>query len=196
MAQPPKNKKQLIFEEAAKLFQEKGYNAASMRDLADRVNLKASSLYSHIRKKEEILQKICFDNAHRFVEGIDEIEKLSADPVEQVQELIRLHIRIALENPTSVTVFNDEWKHLEEPFLSDFLELRKNYESRFKAIIQKGIETGQLKTVNSSIALFTLITSVRWLHYWNPKNEALSRTSLESDILNLLLGGLRNPNHF
>ena len=196
MAQPPKNKKQLIFEEAAKLFQEKGYNAASMRDLADRVNLKASSLYSHIRKKEEILQKICFDNAHRFVEGIDEIEKLSSDPVEQVQELIRLHIRIALENPTSVTVFNDEWKHLEEPFLSDFLELRKNYESRFKAGIQKGIESGQLKTVNPSIALFTLITSVRWLHYWNPKHEAVSRTALESDILNLLLGGLRNPNHF
>lgn len=196
MAQPPKNKKQLIFEEAAKLFQEKGYNAASMRDLADRVNLKASSLYSHIRKKEEILQKICFDNAHRFVEGIDVIEKLSTDPVEQVQELIRLHIRIALENPTSVTVFNDEWKHLEEPFLSDFLDLRKNYESRFKAIIQKGIETGQLKTVNPSIALFTLITSVRWLHYWNPKHEAVSRTALESDILNLLLGGLRNPNHF
>ena len=167
-----------------------------MRDLADRVNLKASSLYSHIRKKEEILQKICFDNAHRFVEGIDEIEKLSSDPVEQVQELIRLHIRIALENPTSVTVFNDEWKHLEEPFLSDFLELRKNYESRFKAVIQKGIESGQLKTVNPSIALFTLITSVRWLHYWNPKHEAVSRTALESDILNLLLGGLRNPNHF
>ncbi|MBK6904959.1 MAG: helix-turn-helix transcriptional regulator [Saprospirales bacterium] len=52
-----KNKKQEIFEEAAKLFQEKGYGAASMRDLADRVQLKASSLYSHIRKKEEILQR-------------------------------------------------------------------------------------------------------------------------------------------
>jgi len=167
-----------------------------MRDLADRVNLKASSLYSHIRKKEEILQKICFDNAHRFIAGIDAIEKVTSDPAEQVQELIRLHIRIALENPTSVTVFNDEWKHLEEPFLTNFLELRKNYETRFRTVIQRGIETGQLKTVNPSIALFTLITSVRWLHYWNPKHEALSRTSLESDILNLLLGGLRNPNHF
>lgn len=195
MAPPAKNKKQLIFEEAAKLFQEKGYNAASMRDLADRVNLKASSLYSHIRKKEEILQKICFDNAHRFVAGIELIEQMDGGPIIQIRELIRLHIRIALEDPTSVTVFNDEWKHLEEPFLSDFLELRKNYENRFKAIIQTGIESGQFKMVNASIALFTLITSVRWLHYWNPKNEALSRTSLESDIQTLLLSGLRNPNH-
>ena len=52
------NKKELIYKEAALLFKEKGYQKASMRDLADRVNLKVSSLYSHIGSKEEILQKL------------------------------------------------------------------------------------------------------------------------------------------
>jgi AcrR family transcriptional regulator len=37
-----KNKKEQIYKAAAKLFREKGYNAASMRDLAGRVQLKAS----------------------------------------------------------------------------------------------------------------------------------------------------------
>ncbi|MCB0640163.1 MAG: TetR/AcrR family transcriptional regulator, partial [Phaeodactylibacter sp.] len=141
-----KSKKQIIFEEAAKLFQEKGYSAASMRDLAERVNLKASSLYSHIRKKEEILQKICFDNAYHFTEGMRVIEAEDADPVEQIEALIALHIDIALDDPTSVTVFNDEWRHLEQPFLRRFLEMRRDYEQRFKRIIQAGIDEGSFKS--------------------------------------------------
>jgi len=35
------NKKDLIYKEAAKLFREKGYSASTMRDLAERVELKA-----------------------------------------------------------------------------------------------------------------------------------------------------------
>ena len=185
-----KSKKQIIFEEAAKLFQEKGYSAASMRDLADRVNLKASSLYSHIRKKEEILQKICFDNAYRFTEGMKAVETSEEDPIDQIEALIALHIEIALDDPTSVTVFNDEWKHLEEPFLRRFLEMRKDYEQRFKSIIQAGIDEGSFKSVHPTIALFTILTSIRWLHYWTPENGSISRDTLQKEITTLLLKGI------
>jgi AcrR family transcriptional regulator len=64
-----KNRKQIIYREAARLFREKGYNAASMRELAERVQLKASSLYNHIGSKEEILVKICAQYAAGDVDG-------------------------------------------------------------------------------------------------------------------------------
>ena len=70
-----KTKKEIIQEAAAHLFRDKGYSATSMRDLAEAVNLKASSLYNHISSKEEILRNICFDNAHRFISGMEEVEK-------------------------------------------------------------------------------------------------------------------------
>ena len=46
-----KTSKERIFEEAAILFTEKGYQASSMRDLSDRVGLKPSSFYNHIKSK-------------------------------------------------------------------------------------------------------------------------------------------------
>ena len=115
---------------------EKGYNAASMRDLAERVQLKASSLYSHIGSKEEILVKICFDNAHRFTEGMDKVEKMNCNAAEKIESLLKLHIRTAIEETTAVTVFNDEWRHLSEPYLNDFISMRKDYENRFRKIIK------------------------------------------------------------
>ena len=186
-----KTKKELVFEAAGKLFMEKGYLAASMRELAERVGLEqASSLYSHLKSKEEVLRKICFDNAHKFINGISEIEKQSLSSAEKIKQLIKLHIRVAIEDFTSVTVFNDEWRHLSEPYLSDFLALRRDYENRFKQIIEKGIEDGEFKKTHSIVALYTILTSVRWIHYWYNDERALSLEELEKDITNLLLTGL------
>jgi len=148
-------KKEQIHQAAAKLFQEKGYQAASMRDLAKAVGLQVSSLYSHLGKKEEVLQKMCFDNAHRFVQGMDAINAQAISNLEKIRLLIRLHIQIAIENPTSITVFNDEWKHLSEPFLTDFLELRKQYETQFKSIIKAGIAAQEFQQVQPTIAFIS-----------------------------------------
>ena len=188
-------KKEEIYQEAAKLFQEKGYKAASMRDLAEQVELKVSSLYSHIGSKEEILQKICFDNAQQFIVGIEKIEKETVDIVDKIKGLLKLHIQIAIENPTSITVFNDEWRHLSSPHLENFLTLRKDYEQRFKDLIKQGIEEKVLQDIDANIALYTLLNSVRWVHYWYKPKQSITQEALEETILSLLLNGMKITNH-
>jgi AcrR family transcriptional regulator len=185
-----KNRKQIIYREAARLFREKGYNSASMRELAERVQLKASSLYNHIGSKEEILVKICFDNAHRFILGMEKVEAMNSDSREKIKELLRLHIRTALEDTTSVTVFNDEWKHLSAPLLSEFILLRKDYENRFRKIIQEGVDFGELKKLNTEILLYSLLNSVHWLHHWFKKDGKIKPNEVEEDIITLLMEGI------
>lgn len=171
---------------------EKGYLAASMRELADRMGLKqASSLYNHFKSKEEVLQKICLENADKFINGISNIEKDKLSPLDKVKSLIRLHIRIAAEDVTSVTVFNDEWRHLSEPYLSDFLKKRKDYEARFKKIIQTGIKDGVFKEIDPTTALYTILTSIRWIHYWYKPGRKVSIEKLEEDVFAILIDGLR-----
>ena len=185
-----KTKKQIIKEAAAQLFKEKGYAATSMRDLAQVVGLKASSLYNHISSKEEILREICFSNARRFLDRMEEIEKLEVGATEKVRCLIRFHIQVATEDITSVTAFNDEWRHLTEPELGQFKALRKDYESRFMAILQQGIDEKKFKAVRPTIALYTFLSAVRWLHDWYQPGKSITVDDLERDITHLLLGGL------
>ncbi|MDX1941575.1 MAG: TetR/AcrR family transcriptional regulator [Saprospiraceae bacterium] len=187
-----KSKKQLISEAAAQLFRDKGYTATSMRDLAEKVNLKASSLYNHIGSKEEILRDICFANGQRFNEGMEEVEQLDAPAAEKVRALIRLHIQIATEDVTSVTAFNDEWRHLSEPYLSDFRQLRRNYERRFQAIIEEGIRNGEFKPLDPFATLYTIFSSMRWLYDWYKPERKVSPEQLYEQISTLLMSGLVN----
>jgi len=161
-----------------------------MRDLAERVQLKPSSLYSHIQRKEEILEKICSDQAKRFTEAMAAVEEMQAGPAEKVKALLSLHIRTALEDPTSITVFSDEWKHLDEPFLGRFLESRREYEQRFREIINSGIQSGVFRPIDPNAALNTLLSAIRWLHYRQPESSP-DVGKIEKEIIDLLIGGMK-----
>lgn len=185
-----KNKRDEIRETAARLFRDKGYSATSMRDLAEAVELKASSLYNHFHSKEDILRQICFDNARRFLNGLIEVERMQAPANEKLRALIRLHIRIATEDATSVIAFNDEWRHLEEPHLSEFTAIRRNYEQRFRAVIEEGIRYSIFKPLDPVIATHTIFSSMRWLHDWYKPGKKISMQDLEHTIIEMLMEGL------
>jgi len=93
---------------------EKSYPAASIRELAERIGIEPSSIYSHINSKEDSLVKICMDTADHFSSGMDRILGSPGMVNEKIDRLIDLYIDAVLKLPMSITVFNDTWKHLPE----------------------------------------------------------------------------------
>ncbi len=179
-----------ILEAAAELFKEKGYAATSVRELAQSVGLEASSLYNHIQSKEQMLQEICMGNANKFTDGIEHILKTYSNPIEQLEQIIKLHIDVAADSLSSVTVFNDEWKHLSPPYQETFLKMRKSYESKVLDIIKNGIESGVLRQVDPKITLYSFLTSLRWIHYWF-KPGRISKERLYDNLRIIQLDGLK-----
>ena len=82
------SRKDVIVSKAATLFREKGYKAASMRDLAEAVGVEAASLYNHIKSKSELLHELVFNVANRFVLKIDEIESESISSLEKMEKIL------------------------------------------------------------------------------------------------------------
>ncbi|PBQ33011.1 TetR family transcriptional regulator [Sphingobacteriaceae bacterium] len=185
------SKRENILKEAALLFKEKGYGSASMRDLAERVGVEAASIYSHIKSKDEMLEEICFRIAGEYVSHISKVENEKSSYTEKLKSIIRLHIQLMIEDAASVSVTNNDWKSLPEPKLSIFKTLRKGYEARFAALIENGISKKEFAPINVSVAMFTILSAIRWIELWyNPKRK-ISEKELEKDITNLLLSGLK-----
>jgi AcrR family transcriptional regulator len=183
-------KKQEILEAASRLFRDRGYSATSMRDLAREVNLKASSLYNHIDSKEDILQAICFSTAHKFITAIQEIEQGSGTYLDKVKALVHLHAEVAAIDLTSIASLNDEWRHLPEPYLSQFLYLRHDYEQRFVNLIRLGMGEGSLRKMDPQIIFYTILSSVRWLYDWRLKQSPQTSQKIPAQIAEILLGGI------
>jgi AcrR family transcriptional regulator len=59
-----------IFEAALQLLEEKGLQGLSMRNLADRLHIKAPSLYKHVEGRDEIIAQLQAWGIERFGEAI------------------------------------------------------------------------------------------------------------------------------
>jgi len=186
-------KRQVILEEAAKLFKDKGYVGTSMRDIAGQVGMEAASMYNHIKSKDEILEIICFQVSDTYIAQLTEVEQMEATYLEKITELLRRHVRLMTKDGAAVSVANNEWKALTEPRLTEFKQARKRYEKGFAALIEQGIAAGELQAVNVSVALFTLLSAVRWVELWYRPGRNLSAADLEADLLTMLLDGLKKP---
>jgi len=183
-------KKDVITQKGAALFRKKGFASSSMRELAESIGVEASSLYNHIGSKSEILQIICFKVANDFNMHLNEVEKTPGTAVVKLENLIRFHIHMMLDTYDEVYVANHEWKQLEEPFLSNFLNQRKLYEGRLVEIINEGIGSGELKKINLHVAVLIILSAVRGLELWQRHKKNVSTEELENDMVNHLLNGL------
>ncbi|WP_114778905.1 TetR/AcrR family transcriptional regulator [Botryobacter ruber] len=184
------SKRDIILEEAAKLFKERGYSGTSMRDLAEKVGMEAPSMYNHIRSKDEILEIICFHIANTYVSQLSKIESSEDSFIDKLKALIRLHIRMIIEDGAAVSVTNNDWKFLPDDKLKEFKDIRRGYEKRFAAIIEQGMAAGEFHDVNVSVALFTILSAVRWVELWYRPNRGVSAKALEETITTILLNGL------
>jgi AcrR family transcriptional regulator len=184
------SQKENIYNTAAILFRDKGYKATSMRELATAVGLEASSLYSHIKSKEEILQKICVENAERFTQKMAEVDASDISVTEKMKVLISYHVKVAIEDVTSVTIFNNEWRNLSEPHLSQFLDYRRNYEQKFMTLIQNGMKSGEFAAMDATVAFYMIFTSIRWIHYWYKPDRHVNQEDLVANVNLMIFNGL------
>jgi AcrR family transcriptional regulator len=183
-------KKDAITKKAAALFRKKGFSASSMRELAESIGVEAPSLYNHIGSKSEILQIICFKIANDFNTHLVEVEGSKQTVLQKLENLIRFHINIMITAYDEVYVANHEWKQLEEPFLSNFLSQRKNYEARLIDIISDGIKKSQIKKINPYVAVLTILSAVRGLETWQGHKKNVSAEEIENNMVDHLINGL------
>ena len=186
------SRKEQVIRKAAELFKEKGYAAASMRDLAQLLGIEAASLYSHIKSKEEILRSLCFDMATEFRKSLEEVEKQNLPASEKLRQGIIGHIQVMAKDLTASAVFMNEHRHLSQPYLRDFLLLRINYINRFKNIIEQGTRSGEFKkSIDKKLAVMTLFSSLNWMPMWYDPSGLIEPVELGVQLSDMLVNGLK-----
>lgn len=156
-----------ILEVATDLFKANGFMGTSMRDLAEAVGIEAASLYSHVDSKDELLQNICFRMAEKFTETIDRFTNTpNCSQTEILEMLIQEHVRIITEDINAMAVFWNEWKYLSEPAHSSLAQMQIDYEQKFKAILDEGVESGEFAIADTGFTTMSILSALNGLQKW------------------------------
>lgn len=186
------SRKEQIERTATALFKTKGFSATSMRDLANALGIEAASIYSHIKSKEEILQRVCFRMAQEFFDALNAAESIKGSASERLQRAITAHVQVLTNNTAASAVFLHEWRHLSEPHLTEYLSLRDTYEGRFRDIIRTGVNSGEFSVPDEKFAALMVFSGLNWIHTWYKPEGKMKPEEIAENLSAMLLTGLNN----
>lgn len=186
------SRKEEIISTASHLFKEKGYNAVTMRDIAEAMGMKAASLYNHISSKQEILATLILEVANEFTRGMNAVISDVSSPLKKIQTIIEMHIDITVNYSEGLAALNNDWMHLENDHLKAFVKMRTDYEENFRTIIKQGIDSGEIHARHPEVILFSILSTLRTLYVWYQKRGKLDVNVLKKDMVAVFLNGIVN----
>lgn len=184
------SRKSQILTTAAQLFKERGYSAVTMRDLAAAMDMKAASLYNHIAGKQAILSSLVLDLATRFSTGMDDVVGGNVSAFAKAEQLITLHIDLAMSHTDALAVMNNDWMHLEGAAYTDYIQQRKEYETHFRNVLKNGMVSGEFNSFDLDTVLFAILSTLRTLYIYVPKKNAEEVARFRIELPKILLQGL------
>jgi AcrR family transcriptional regulator len=146
-----------VIDTACELFAERGYRGTSMKDIAEALGVRASSLYNHVTSKQDILFAIMDKAMDRALNAQEEALSGVAGPAGQLRAATESLVLDFLRFPAEVTVCNTEVRSLDPPNRAAIVAKRDRYASRVRAIIAAGCGEGQFQTENPQLAAFAVL---------------------------------------
>jgi AcrR family transcriptional regulator len=184
------NKYDEIARAAIKLFEQKGYHATSVQDIADEVGLQKGSLYHYISSKEELLLQITYQAIQGFNKRLENILAANMPFRQQFIEAIKTHVSYIAQNASMTTVFfRDAFSLGDEPHQTVQKETDR-YLDLWTCLIDRGIASGEFRAENSKIAALTIIGSCNWVHRWYREEGQLSPEQIGEMMALIFLEGL------
>jgi AcrR family transcriptional regulator len=184
--------RQEILRTAARLFQQRGYDATSMNDVAAALKLSKGGLYHHFQSKDEILFEIMNHAMEITQERVLGPVRSIPDPEERLRSLIRLHIEVVLSpRDREITVMLHE-NHPLPPGLRKRINARKKEYVHFvEGLIAEVQRTRRAKgTVSPRAAAFALLGMINWIYQWYKPEGELQTHNLVPQFTELVFGGI------
>jgi len=176
---------------ATRVFCEKGYAGASMRDIARATGISLAGLYHYVRSKEELLfliQKHTFstllENLRRDLASLD-------DPALKLRCLIRNHLRYFLDHPEAMKVLAHESESLSTPYARVVADLKRSYYRTCRALLDELGAGKQLQPVNRRVAVLSLFGMMNWIYTWYNARVDPDADALADTISAIFLQGVR-----
>ena len=182
---------------AAAVFQERGYQGATMADIAARLNLTAGSLYHHFPAgKSDLLLAVLNAGLDAVLEQVDRIIAEGLPPDETLRRLIEAHIVGITENQSigAAMVFEI---HTALDLTDDaegreaFLHRRHEFEQRYRRVVERGIADGIFRAVDVGIFTKAMLGAHNWVSVWYRPEGRLSGREIAARMADLFLESLR-----
>ncbi len=175
---------------AARIMAEKGFHQARLGDVGAAVGISGPGLYRHFDSKEDLLAAILTEISIRLVDGARDafLRKdltTESDPTAVLEELIAMHVEVAVTEADFIRVQGREIENLEEGVREKIKSLQRTYLGLWADALQRARPDLDRATARIRVQMVAgLVNSARYVLHWADLDE------LRKDLMKMALAAL------
>lgn len=157
----------MLLDAAARLFRERGFAVATLREIAKAAGVLPGSIHYRFSSKEALLIALMERALGRVLDAVRTATAGSRDPTERVRLGLRAHLRELLSGDDSIYVLLFEWRSLSGNAREDMIRLRDRYEAFWDGLLHEAAGAGRLREgVNLKLVRLFGFGAVNWAATW------------------------------
>ncbi|MBB3665689.1 MULTISPECIES: TetR family transcriptional regulator [Prauserella salsuginis group] len=184
----------VILNAALEAFGTRGFNGASMRDVAKGAGTSLSNLYNYFPSKSKLLAAVLRhandELQHRVLRAVEEA---GDDAPSQLREAVRAHVGFVVDHQVATLVATNEVRYLEPDDRTALVSHRDATQATFERIIDQGAADGAFRTPYARDAARAILSAVAAIASWYRRDGALSRGQLAEQYARYALALLEGP---
>lgn len=175
---------------AAQIFFSKGYNATSLNDIADELNITKAGLYYYVESKQDLLYRIIklgLDNVKdEVLDPAREIE----NPEERLRFIILNHARLSAGGNHAVIIISHEDNELSFHQREEILTRRREYFDFIRNTLVELQTQEKTQDIDLTTATFTILGMIIWLSRWFSPKGKMSVEKVCEDVCEMAMRGI------
>jgi AcrR family transcriptional regulator len=156
-----------IYEQAIRLFAERGFAGTSLQDIADALGITRPALYYYVKSKDELLAKLAADVAGGSAAQITEVAaRPGLDAVGKIREIARLNVVRVATQPERFRLLIRSEADLPPALSRAYDTSRRAVLKAVTGVIEDGIRAGRFRPVDARVAALGVIGMCNWVAWW------------------------------
>jgi AcrR family transcriptional regulator len=186
-----KQRREEIIQAASKIFTEKGYHLATIRDICKASGLGPGTLYNYIKKKEDILYLIYNQLTMMLTQCLVEtIENTKKDPYEQLKEALSKTIDIIWDYQDLILLMYQETASLDRESMHNILKRESDYVALWERILERGEKQGMIiRRTRMDADIIGFLLAFIPLRRWNLKKK-FREEEIKSGLIDFVIQAL------
>jgi AcrR family transcriptional regulator len=187
----PTTRRREILEVAARLICARGYEGASMQQIADACGLTKAGLYHHVESKEHLLVEIMHYGMDLFDEKVLSQVETIADPLERLRTCMEKNVLLVTRDRNKeITIILHEHATLTGGELARINARKKRYVRFLERSFAEAVAAGEIRPVDPKVAAFTFLGAVNWIYKWFRADGQVPEKELVRGMQDIFFGGL------
>ncbi|MFD6168329.1 TetR/AcrR family transcriptional regulator [Streptomyces coeruleorubidus] len=177
---------------AAEVFAEQGYNATTVRKIADHAGMLAGSLYYHFDSKESMLEEILRTFLDELWDGYDAVLGAGLGPRETLQALVTESFREIDRHRAAVAIYQKESKQLVAQERFAFLaESQRRFEKAWLSTLERGVAERAFRADLDVRLTYRFVRDTVWVAAsWYRPGGQHSPDEIARQYLSMVLDGI------